>query len=103
MNIKKLITLLCDTTEQKEDYKLHRGTILNINLYGNMQDLENLLSKVGGFKELAGENSINYCFKNDIEMITVCYCEGDITISQHDNKNSYDKRVKETIEFYNNL
>lgn len=103
MNIKKLITLLCDSTETKEDYKLHRGTIHNINLYGNIQDLEKLLSNVGGFKELAGENSINYTFKNDIKMIIISYCEGDITITEHPTKESYDKRVKETIAFYNSL
>jgi len=106
MSIEKLIKLLCDSSEAEmktPDTKLYRGSIHNVDMCGDSGTLELILVKIPDFKLLEAESYINLTYKNDSEMVTVSYCEGDICIIVCSTLEAYDNEVKETIEFYNNL
>lgn len=104
-NVKELINLLCEGTgeDKAPETILYRGSILNVDIYGDSETLEKLLAKVPGFKYLAGESYINLTYKNDAEMVTVSYTEGDVYITVCNTLEAYEKEVNKTIEFYENL
>ena len=94
--INELINLLCDREEEKnESCKLYRGFIC-----GSGYTLCNLLKMLSfSFGKQYG-GGYSFVIDNNVDMVTVGYCEGDIVITVHDNINDYNREVLSTKKFY---
>jgi hypothetical protein len=103
-NIKELINSLCDTNEVKENSTLYRGSIHNVDIYGDESTLIHLLNKTETkFINIEGGDCYSFAMKNDNERILVTYCEGDLTFEVCNNEKGYIKELARYSEFYINM
>jgi len=104
-NVKELIKLLCDDPEVIEviapDTKIYRGSILKIDIYGELDSLIKLLN--GGYKNFNGEAWYNQVFKSDIEKTVISFCEGDVDIVVCNTAAAYKIEVDKTNKFYKEI
>lgn len=100
-NIEKLINLLCDEEETKtENCILYRGSIHKIGMTADSNNLQHLLNNIHGFHSKIFEAEYNQVWTNDEELVTVSYCEGDVNITIHQNKDDYSRELSEISKFY---
>jgi hypothetical protein len=110
ITLEKFLDLFCDSKESDvpEGFPnvnpgaLHRGSTLRQNIYHEIDAFALGTFLPEGFYDVEAWGSYPYrvVWKHDQLRTIVCYCEGDVTVTEDDNDESYAAQMRSATVFY---